>query len=85
MPENAGKIKEKKGISYDGKIIYEKFYSPYFRAANLIVWKFHIEIGIVHVCIGSDWFGSHICRDIVCCYNTDHSFVTAWQIGRAHV
>ena len=44
-----------------------------------IVWKFYIETGTVHVCTGSDWFGSHICRDIVCCYNPDHSFVTAWR------
>lgn len=26
--------------------------------------------------------GSHICRDIVCCYNPDHSFVTAWRTGQ---
>ena len=61
------------------KLFTKKFHAPYFRAANLIVWKFYIETGTVHVCTGSDWFGSYICRDIVCCYNPDHSFVTAWR------
>ncbi len=49
-----------------------------------IVWKFYIETGTVHVCTGSDWFGSHICRDIVCCYNPDHSFVTALVRKQCH-
>lgn len=67
---------KKEEIGHDGEIIYKKFHAPYFRAANLIVWKFYIETGTVHVCTGSDWFGSHICRDIVCRYNPGHSFVT---------
>ena len=66
-------------MSHDGKIIYEKFYAPYFGAANLIVWKFYIETGIIYVGTGIDWFGSHICGDIVCCHNPDHSFVTTWR------
>ncbi len=46
-------LQEKEGMSHKGKIIYEKFHAPYFGAANLIVWKFYIETGTVHVCTGS--------------------------------
>ncbi len=59
-------------MSHDIKIIHKEFCASYFRTVDIVVWKFHLEAGIVHVCTGSNRFSRYICGDIIYCHNPDY-------------